>query len=251
MAQVQRALTLLIYGASKVGKSTLASTAPKPTLMLDVEGGHRFLPILPVYWDPLRDPPPVPDGTWDTCVVLVNDYETVQKAYQWLRSGQHYFKSLIIDSISELQVKLFDQIAGANQLKMQDWGEVLRRLGGLLRDIRDLTMHPINPLEAVVLTSMAKEDRDGKNHPFLQGQLAVMAPYFYDITGAVVNETFPNPDPTQPPQMFRRMYVQSTPKWEAGERVQGRLGAVVEQENLNVSRMIDMVFGPVQPAVQA
>lgn len=247
---VQRSLTCLIYGEAKVGKSTLASTAPGPKLMLDVEGGHRFLPILPVYWDPLRDPPPVPDGTWDTCVVLVNDYDTMLKAYQWLRSGQHYFKSLIIDSISELQVKLFDQIAGANQLKMQDWGEVLRRLGMLLRDLRDLTMHPTNPLEAIVLTAMASQDREGKYHPYLQGQLKIMAPYFYDILGAVVVETYPNTDPTQPPLRFRRMFVQSTPKYEAGERVQGRLGTVIEQDYLRIDTMLDMVFGPAQPAIQ-
>ncbi len=140
---------------------------------------------------------------------------------------------------------------------MQQWGEVLRQLGGLLRDIRDLTMHPTNPLEAVVLTAMARQDKDGKFHPYLQGQLAVMAPYFYDILGAVVNETYPNPDPTQPPQMFRRMYVQGTPKYEAKERTQGRLGVIVEQDNLNVDRMLDMVFGPrpeyvppVDPAAQ-
>ena len=241
---VQRSLTMLIYGESGVGKSTLAATAPYPRLMLDVETGHRFLPINVRYWDPLREEPPVADGTWDTCVVACDNYDVVLKAYAWLRTGQHQFRSLIIDSISELQVKLLDKMVGTEQVKMQQWGDVLRQLGGLLRDIRDLTMHPTNPLEAVVLTAMAKQDKDGKYHPYLQGQLAVMAPYFYDILGAVVNETYPNPDPTQPPVMYRRMYVQTTPKYEAKERVQGRLGTVVESNDLHVERMLDMVFGP-------
>jgi hypothetical protein len=39
------------------------------------------------------------------------------------------------------------------------------------------------------------------------------------------------------------MYVERTPEYEAGERVQGRLGKVVEQENLGIERMLDMVFG--------
>jgi hypothetical protein len=43
MSQVHRSLTLMVYGESKVGKSTFAVTAPYPRLMLDVEGGHRFL----------------------------------------------------------------------------------------------------------------------------------------------------------------------------------------------------------------
>jgi hypothetical protein len=241
---VQRSLTVMVYGESKVGKSTFACTAPYPRLMLDVEGGHRFLPIQVKYWDPLREAPPVADGTWDTCVVTVRDYDTVLKAYAWLQSGQHQFRSLIIDSISELQVKCMDSIAGTEAMKMQQWGELLRHMGGLLRDLRDLTMHPTNPLEAVVLTAMAKADKDGRYRPYLQGQLAVQAPYFYDILGAIVVENVPNPDPMQPPYRVRRMLVERTDKYEAGERVQGRLGSVVEQHLLSVDAMLDTIFGP-------
>jgi hypothetical protein len=247
VSEVMRSLTMVVYGESKVGKSTFAATAPYPRLMLDVEHGHRFLPINVKYWDPIREKPPVADGTWDTCVVVVREYDDVLKAYDWLRSGQHQFKSLIIDSISELQVKLFDKLAGNEQIKMQQWGEVLRHMGGFLRDIRDLTSHATAPLDAVVLTAMSKPDKDGRFHPYLQGQLAVQVPYFYDLLGAVVKESVPNPDPTQPPYEVRRMLVQSTPQYEAGERVQGRLGAAVEQGDLHIERMLDMVYGPVTP----
>jgi hypothetical protein len=238
--EVQRSLTIMVYGESKVGKSTFAVTAPYPRLMLDVEGGHRFLPINVKYWDPLREEPPVADGTWDTVVVNVRDYDVVQ----WLQTGKHQFKSLIIDSISELQVKCMDSIAGTEQMKMQQWGELLRHMGALLRDLRDLTMHPTQPLEAVVLTAMARPGQDGRVRPYLQGQLAIQAPYFYDILGALTVETLPNPDPLQPPYKVRRMYVERTDQFEAGERVQGRLGKIVEQENLGIERMLDMVFGP-------
>ena len=249
MSQVQRSLTMMVYGESKVGKSTFAVTAPYPRLMLDVEGGHRFLPIVVKYWDPLREEPPVADGTWDTCVVTVRDYDTVIKTYQWLQLGKHQFKSLIIDSISELQVKCMDSIAGNEQMKMQQWGELLRHMGALLRDLRDLTMHATNPLEAVVLTAMSRSS-EGRSKPYLQGQLAIQAPYFYDILGALTVETVPNPDPLQPPYKVRRMYVERTHEFEAGERVQGRLGSVVEQENLGIERMLDLVFGAKQQQVQ-
>jgi len=243
MSDVERSLTIMVYGESKVGKSTFAVTAPYPRLMLDVEGGHRFLPINVRYWDPLTEEPPVADGTWDTVVVKVNDYDVVMKAFQWLQSGKHQFKSLIIDSISELQVKCMDNIAGTEQMKMQQWGELLRHMGALLRDLRDLTMHPTQPLEAVVLTAMARKGQDGVYRPYLQGQLAIQAPYFYDILGAITVETVPNPDPMQAPYKVRKMYVERTPEYEAGERVQGRLGKVVEQGDLGVERMLDMVFG--------
>jgi hypothetical protein len=243
MSEVDRSLTLMVYGESKVGKSTFAVTAPYPRLLLDVEGGHRFLPINVKYWDPIREEPPVADGTWDTVVVIVRDYDVVMKTFQWLQSGKHQFKSLIIDSISELQVKCMDNIAGTEQMKMQQWGELLRHMGALLRDLRDLTMHPTQPLEAVVLTAMARKGQDGVYRPYLQGQLAIQAPYFYDVLGAITVEQVPNPDPLQPPYKVRRMYVERTPEYEAGERVQGRLGKIVEQGDLGVERMLDMVFG--------
>jgi hypothetical protein len=91
---------------------------------------------------------------------------------------------------------------------------------------------------------------DGRSRPYLQGQLAIQAPYFYDILGALTVESLPNPDPLQPPYKVRRMYVERTNEYEAGERVQGRLGAIVEQENLGIERMLDVVFGaktPIQP----
>jgi len=243
MSDVQRSLTIMVHGESKVGKSTFAVTAPYPRLMLDVEGGHRFLPINVRYWDPVREEPPVADGTWDTVVVQVRDYDVVMKAFQWLQSGKHQFRSLIIDSISELQVKCMDNIAGTEQMKMQQWGELLRHMGALLRDLRDLTMHPTQPLEAIVLTAMSRKGQDGVYRPYLQGQLAIQAPYFYDILGAITVEQVPNPDPMQPPYKVRRMYVERTPEYEAGERVQGRLGKVVEQGDLGIERMLDMVFG--------
>jgi len=243
MSEVHRSITLMVYGESKVGKSTFAVTAPYPRLMLDVEGGHKFLPINVKYWDPMSQEPPVADGTWDTVVVQVRDYNVVLKAFQWLQSGKHQFKSLIIDSISELQVKCMDDIAGTEQMKMQQWGELLRHMGHLLRDLRDLTSHPTQPLEAVVMTAMASRGQDNRMHPYLQGQLKVQAPYFYDVLGYISNETIPNPDPTQLPYKARRMYVERTDEVEAGERVQGRLGAIVEQENLGVERMLDMIFG--------
>jgi hypothetical protein len=40
------------------------------------------------------------------------------------------------------------------------------------------------------------------------------------------------------------MYVERTNQYEAGERVQGRLGKIVEQQHLGVEAMLDIVFGP-------
>lgn len=211
--------------------------------MCDSEGGNRFLPITRKIWDPKVEDPPVADGTWDTCVVYTRDYETMNKVYQWLQVGRHPFKSLIIDSISELQIKCLESIAGRSQVKTDQWGELLRSFTGLMRDVRDLTTHPTNPLEAVVLTAMMRES-NGKYHAYLQGQSAVQTPYLFDLVGAIAVEEWAHPDPTQPPYTVRRMYVDKHPLYDVGERVQGRLGKIVEQQDLNIETMMDKIFGP-------
>lgn len=235
-----RALSILVHGHSKVGKTTFAATAPYPRLLLDVESASRFLQVNKVYWDPNDGPPPVADGSWDTCIVLVRDYDTVLKVYQWLQSGQHQFRSLILDSISELQVRLKERIAGRGQLQTQQWGEVLTALAGLMRDFRDLTMHPTNPLEAVVLTAMT-QNRDGMYKPYLQGQLATVIPYFFDVTGYLYVDQVATEDPTAPLVEVRRLLTRKHPMFEAGERVQGLIPPVVD--NPSVEGMLNTIFG--------
>jgi hypothetical protein len=235
-------LSLMIYGPSKAGKSTLAATSPAPRLMLDAEHGHKFLGLKIKYWDPNLDAPPIPDGTWDTCVVVVRDYQTVQRVYAWLNSGSHPFESFIMDSISEIQTQCLEQIAGRQQVQMQQWGELLRHMTGLMRDIRDLTMHPTKPLSAVVLTAMATH-KDGKWRPYLQGQSATSAPYYWDITGYINAEEYPDPDPTKPNYTARRLYIGPSNDHVSGERVGGRLGEIVEQDKLNIITMIQTIYG--------
>ena len=241
---INRSLTLMIHGESKTGKSTLAVSAPEPRLMHDVEGGHKFLPIKVKYWDPMTSEPPEYDGSWDTCVVVTTSYDQMLRSFAWLQSGKHPFKSVIVDSISELQVKAIESIAGREQLQLQTWGELLRAITGLMRDLRDLTTHASNPLQAVVLTAMTRE-QNGVRRPYLQGQSAVTAPYLYDITGYLAIEEWPDPDPTKPHNKFRRLHISQSNKFIAGERVGGRLGTVVEQDDLSVTRMIERIYGGV------
>ena len=235
---------LLVHGPPKSGKSSLAATAPAPRLFLDVEKGTKFLNISPVMWNPEAEEPPVADGSWDTAIVPVQRYDTVLQACQWLRSGQHPFRSVVIDSLSELQVKVINSVSsGTAQIQTRQWGEILFHMGGLIRELRDLTAHPTKPLTSVVLTCMSKPDQSGQMIPYLQGQAALIAPYIPDITGYLTIEEFPHPDPSKPKFKARRLYVVATPQALAGERVGGRLGEIVEQDGLDIQKMLDRIFG--------
>lgn len=241
-----RCLSGLIFGAGKAGKSTLSVTGPAPRLLMDVESASRFLssprlahPIKPIKWNPANEKPPIPDGTWDTAVVATRDWATVEKAYQWLASGRHPFRSFIIDSISELQNRYIEQTSGRKQATTNQWGDVYRTVGGLVRDIRDLTMHPTRPVECVIMTAMAKTV-DGQKRAWCQGQLQTFLPYALDFTGYLYLDQEVD-GLTGEVKDVRRLLTKVTDDVEAGERVAGAWPATID--NPNISKMIDMVFG--------
>lgn len=230
-------LSLVVHGESGVGKSWLGDTAPKPALVLDAEGGSRFTQSRKTFWDG-RSEPPQPDGTWDTCIVTTRSFPQVAQVYQWLASGRHGFRSVVLDSLTEIQKRCLDDVAGVEQPTTQDWGALLRRMEMLVRQFRDLTMHPTRPLEAVVLICMTSE-KGARFRPHVQGQLGITLPYFVDVVGYL----FVQPDETG--QLQRRLLVQPAGQFDAKDRT-NRLGQVVEDPN--VEQMIAQIYGVPQPA---
>lgn len=233
-----RALSILVHGAARAGKTTFSATAPYPRLILDVEKGSRFLKVNKKRWDPMTEPPPQADGTWDTCVVRVDDFDTAIKAYEWLKSGQHQFRSVTLDSISELQAKCQEQIVGRGKMQTQDWGTLLQRMAFFCRDLRDLTEHSTTPIEAVIIIAMSR-DKDGIIRPFLQGQIENQIPYWFDITGYLYVDQVADEAGTI--HEVRRLLVGKNPNYESGSRVPG-LPTVIDYPN--VEQIIDSTFGP-------
>lgn len=235
-----RAISVLVYGDAKAGKSTFATTAPAPRLYIDLESASRFLLHLKkIKWDPATQAPPEPDGTWDTAVVDVHEFAEIQKAYDWLRSGKHPFKSVIIDSFGEVQVRAQEDINGRDRMKQQSWGELLSRVSFLGRDLRDLTTHKVNPLEAVVIVSTMQE-KNGKAQPYLQGQIASQIPYWYDMTGYYWVSQDTNPE-TGDTTENRNLLIGNNPNYVAGTRVPGLPSILV---NPNIEQLLEDVFGP-------
>lgn len=234
------AMSLIVHGGSKAGKSTITNTTFPPRLLIDAEMAYRFLPGVKVFWDPKTEAPPEHNGLWETCVVIVREYADMSKAYEWLNSGQHPFRSLGIDSVSEIQSRCRDQLTASGQMSQQLWGDLLYEMDKLVRGFRDLTEHPINPIEVVVLTAMTQM-KDGKYRPYVQGALQVKLPYFLDVIGYlyVAAETDPT-DPTKVLAPQRQMLVNPHDMFEAGERVQGRLPNPVR--NPTIPEMLALVF---------
>lgn len=197
---MNQTLCQLIHGEPGVGKSWYAQTTPAPRLVLDAEGGSRApwrnvngkaTRQKLVTWDP-RHEPPEPNG-WEVCYVAVQDFSTLGKAYAWLNSGRHPFKSVVIDSLTEIQKRCKDIIAGVDTLSDRQWGDLLLKMEHEVRFFRDLVFHPIHPLETVTFIALS-DSRTGKYKPAVQGALSISLPGFVDLEGYLYNEQVVDPE---------------------------------------------------------
>lgn len=240
-------LSVLIHGESKVGKSTLTSTAPTPMLVIDAEGSWKFIRergfrsghgLRKRTWDPMQEAPPRADGSWDVCHVTVTDWAAVQQVYAWLTQSPHDFVSIVLDSITELQRRLKQNISGDGVIKGYDgWGALLARMDALIRSMRDLTLAP-GPVRCVVFVAETR-DRNGKQAPTMQGQIADSLPYWVDICGYMFSSQGLGPDGSTPVRTTN-LWIAPHPNYVAGERVAGLLPDNIVEPNL--SNMLDTIY---------
>lgn len=215
----------LIFGPSKAGKTFFLASGPKPVLILDAEGGTRFLPSKKVVWSNTMSEPPEYDGSWEVCVVYVRDFSTLDNVYGWLHAGKHPFRTVAIDSISEAQQRCVDSIAGVKQMVTQDWGQLLRKISALIRNYRDLLIHPFNPLDCVAFTAMERVTTEGVHAPYLQGQIASVISYYVDLA------LYLRAEPDDTGQIERKLLTKPHPLFLAGDRT-GRLPNVMINASL-------------------
>jgi len=225
-----RSLVMLVHGEPGVGKSWLGDTAPAPRLILDAEGGSRFTPSEKVYWDPMRENPPTGH---QAVVVLVRQYDVLLRVYQWLNSGQHEFRSVILDSLTEIQKRCMDNITGVNAATQQDWGTLLRHMEGLIRQFRDLTFHPTRPIEVVLFNTTTSEIQ-GQKRPNVQGQLKLSLPAFVDVVGYMYVANVNG-------EAQRLLMTVPYPGFTAKDRTNRLAEAIADP---NIERMLEDIYGP-------
>jgi AAA domain len=250
---------MVLHAHSKQGKSTLGATAPLPIVLFDAEGGTKFLAGSPflaeIYGRPFRitewntsGPPPLYDGTWDAAVVTVHSWQDFASASQWLHSGQHHFTSLVVDSVTEIQRRLKKNLVGTDSMKIQNWGDLLTGMDDAIRGLRDLTNNPYNPLRVAVFIAETRQNGAGKFVPYMQGQIATALPYWVDIVGWLFVDMLQDAA-GQPTIPVRKLLVNQHAMYEAGERVQGLVGPVID--NPRIYSIVDAVYpNYVQPQPQ-
>lgn len=131
---VDTRLSLLLYGRNRIGKTTLACQFEKPALLLSIEptktGGALSVSNIPgVQWRVISPPQPkgkalLPDGRPDP-FGHVSCSERLAMLASELKTGNHPFKTVILDSVGSWEKVVLQEIMGSDQpLEMLKFGKV-------------------------------------------------------------------------------------------------------------------------------
>ncbi len=127
------------FGRSGTGKTTLAATFPKPLLLIDVsdEGTDSISDVAGID------------------VLAANTWDEFERAYWWLKQNPDHYKTVVIDTVTQLQQAAIAKVLGDRNkdTEAKGWGAVTKQEWGLISslmktwiiNVRDL------PLQSVFL----------------------------------------------------------------------------------------------------
>jgi hypothetical protein len=157
-------MKVIAYGPPGAGKTSFGATFPK-TLFLSAESGllsvrDRDIDVWTIKsWDEFFPSAGAPEG---------------KTAYEFLAAGGHGYRSVVIDSLTELQKKLHEYIVRMNPnvkrgfgdpLALQDWGNNADMMRKACRGLRDLEMNVV----FIALSQDKEIEGEAVVRPALQG----------------------------------------------------------------------------------
>ena len=136
-AESEELIKALIYGPNGTGKNTVSATFPGPVLVLDVnERGTKSMV-----------------GIEGLKKREVDTFELFMMAYWYLKSGNHPFKTVVIDNVTTLQELVmkfvmkkesdFDSSKDIDMPTKRDWGGLSQIMKRWMIDFRNLPMNVV------------------------------------------------------------------------------------------------------------
>lgn len=216
---------MLVYGESGVGKTIFTGSADsvpemRPVLMIDVEGGTLSL-----------------DSTYPHVhVVRVKTWDELQQVYDELYSGRTEYRTVILDSLTEIQK--FSMYGIMQQLVMsrpevdpdvpglREWGKNIEQIRRFVRAFRDLPMNAI-------FTALVKDEKDPRTgivtkQPYLSGKLAREVAAFLDIVAYMYAKQIQANGETQ----LQRLLLTAGTETNVAKDRTGRLPMVIQSPTM-------------------
>lgn len=224
-AEYGQTAKMLVYGEPGAGKTLFGSTAPAP-LFINLEAGLMTLASRGVDYVDVADP------------------TDLQEIFIFLRGGKHDYKTIVIDTLDELQkVYIADRLKKERResMQLQDWGFVGEQMQKALRAYRNL---PLN----VVFLCHAKTDQDNESgtliyKPALQGAIGDQIAGFVDLATYIHASPVKNEESGET-EMKRVLRFQNSPKFP---HIKDRSGKMPPFYELNLETdfqdILKTVFG--------
>ena len=155
----------VIYGPSGSGKTHFASTAPSP-IFASAESGLLSVAKTGRKID----------------FVNIASVKDLRELLLFLKTEKHNYKTVVIDSISEINEIIKEKLEkdSGRSMQLQDWSNLAKQIKGILRSFRDLDMHVI----FIAQETFEKDDQAiYKVVPMLNGKAAIEIAYFMDVVG--------------------------------------------------------------------
>lgn len=123
-------IAALFYGRAGTGKTTLASSFPGPILLLDIREKGT---------DSVSD-------VEDLDVLEVESWDDFESVYWFLDSGNHEYKTVVIDAATQLQDYAVEKVSANSTeiISRRQWGEASGLLKTWIINYRDLVDKGIN-----------------------------------------------------------------------------------------------------------
>jgi hypothetical protein len=126
------------YGRSGTGKTTLAGSFPGPVYLVDIDDDG---------WDSVSD-------VKDLEVTEPKTWEAHEEVYWWLKAGDHNFKTVVIDTVTNLQTlairkvlqdkkKSTERAGDWGTMTKREWGDVAQLMKSWISNWRDLDMEVV------------------------------------------------------------------------------------------------------------
>lgn len=167
--QAKPSVVMMVYGNGGVGKTTFASTAPKP-LLVDCENGSKYFGLRGIEMD----------------VVKIQDWMDIEGLTEVAKSGD--YETIIIDPIGELMEKLKRFMISKGDKKnvmadgsptMAGWGWLKDRMRSALKTLRDTGVN------LLIVAHVEEKDVEGTlvKRPKIMTKLSEELIAFVDIVG--------------------------------------------------------------------